>query len=352
MALLHAEHLRKSYGELVAVDGLSLDVQPREIFGLLGPNGAGKSTTMLMIAGLLSPDTGTIRLEGQRFTPDRRDLRAMLGVVPQELAVYPELTGRENLTFFGRLYGLRGGELRQRIEAVLAEVGLRERADSRVGTYSGGMKRRLNFGVGLLHRPRLLILDEPTVGVDPQSRAHLLDLIVRLKTENIGVIYASHYMDEVQAICDRVAIMDEGRILAADRLDQLLARTRSQVVLEVTPDSRPLRERLKELEDVEVTGDADAVRIVLTESRTGRLASKRPLAVHGGSAAAHGSIPGGDSIGDSGDGRHDRPGRVHHQLMHTLQWLDELGLRLCSIETRAASLEQVFLQLTGKRLRD
>ncbi|MGH7130101.1 MAG: ABC transporter ATP-binding protein, partial [Planctomycetaceae bacterium] len=165
--LLSVRDLRKSYDGIKAVDGVSFHVAAGEIFGLLGPNGAGKSTTMMIIAGLLRPDAGEIALDGETFDPRRLDLRSMLGVVPQDLALYPELTAQENLSFFGRLYGLKGAKLKDRVDGVLQRVGLTDRARDRAGTYSGGMKRRLNFAIGLLHRPRLLILDEPTVGVDP-----------------------------------------------------------------------------------------------------------------------------------------------------------------------------------------
>src|SRR5215213_4145512 len=172
MAILEVRNLRKTYGDLVAVADVSFAVEPGEVFGLLGPNGAGKSTTMMSVCGLLQPDAGAILLNGQELTPDRRDLKRLLGVVPQDLAIYPDLTARQNLRFFGKLYGLSGAKLDERVNDALERTGLTGRADDASGHFSGGMKRRLNFGCGLLHEPKLLILDEPTVGVDPQSRSH------------------------------------------------------------------------------------------------------------------------------------------------------------------------------------
>jgi ABC-2 type transport system ATP-binding protein len=224
MCLLEARDLRKHYDTQLAVDGVSLRVSAGEILGLLGPNGAGKTTTMLMLAGLLTPDDGAVRIDGVATDHDGRAWRRQMGIVPQELALYPELSAVENLTFFGGLYDVVGPRLVDRIDSVLETTGLTEHRDRPVRTYSGGMKRRLNFGVALVHEPRLLILDEPTVGVDPQSRAHLLERIRELRDRGMGVLYASHYMEEVQTLCDRVAVMDLGRIIANDTLDALLER--------------------------------------------------------------------------------------------------------------------------------
>ena len=192
MPALEALNLRKVYGEHVAVDDLSLAVEPGEILGLLGPNGAGKSTTMLMLAGLLEPTSGSVRLNGQPFTIRDRQLRNCLGVVPQDLAIYPDLTALENLRFFGEIYGLRGERLRQRCATVLEQIGLAQVAQQRAAEFSGGMQRRLNFGIAVLHEPAVLMLDEPTVGVDPQSRVHLLDGIRALAAGGTAILYASH----------------------------------------------------------------------------------------------------------------------------------------------------------------
>ena len=197
MSLLEVNRLKKSFGTHLAVDEVSFTVGNGEILGLLGPNGAGKSTTIMMLAGLIEPDSGNIVLDGHTLSHSDRKSRQQMGIVPQDLAIYPNLTARENLRFFGGLYGLTGSDLRSRITEVLSQTGLADRQNDLTCEYSGGMKRRLNFGVALLHRPRLLILDEPTVGVDPQSRAHLLDCVRQLASGGMSVIYCSHYMEEV-----------------------------------------------------------------------------------------------------------------------------------------------------------
>jgi linearmycin/streptolysin S transport system ATP-binding protein len=252
MSFLEITRLRKTFGRLVAVDDVSFCVESNETFGLLGPNGAGKSTTMMMLAGLIQPDSGGMRLDGRELAPGDRLARRPMGVVPQDLAIYPRLTARENLTFFGRLYGLRGAKLKQRTGDILQLIGLTDRANSVTETFSGGMKRRLNFGVALLHEPRLLILDEPTVGVDPQSRAYLLQCVKDLCAGGVCVIYCSHYMEEVQELCNRVAIIDHGRVLACDRIDRLLGRVNSEVRLHVTGIAPAALARLNERPGVEI----------------------------------------------------------------------------------------------------
>ncbi len=222
--VLEARDLTKAYGEVQAVGGLSFRVGRGEIFGLLGPNGAGKTTTISMLTGLIEPDGGEIQVLGRRFTPRTRNLKARIGFVPQELALYPKLSARDNLSFFGRIYGLGGARLRERIESVLEMVGLLERAGDPVDTYSGGMKRRLNIAAGLIHEPEILFLDEPTVGVDPQSRNAILEGVESLKERGMTVIYTTHYMEEAQRLCDRVAIVDEGKIVALDSPEELIRR--------------------------------------------------------------------------------------------------------------------------------
>ncbi|MFI6296461.1 ABC transporter ATP-binding protein [Nonomuraea sp. NPDC050790] len=204
MAVLTVAGLRKSYHELVAVDGLGFAVQEGETYGLLGPNGAGKSTAISMIVGVLAPDAGSVSAPP----------KARVGYVPQELAVYPDLSGRENLRFFAGMYGLRRAEAKARTAEVLHLVGLSDRADEAVGKYSGGMQRRLNIAVGLLNHPSLLVLDEPTAGVDPQSRNAILESVHRMTGEGLAVLYTTHYMEEAERLCDRVGIIDHGRLLA------------------------------------------------------------------------------------------------------------------------------------------
>lgn len=220
--MLKLDSLVKRFGAVTAVDGLSLEVSRAEVFGLLGPNGAGKSTTIGMCVGVIAPDLGRVTLDGVGPPTDPR-VRASLGVAPQALAVYDDLSGWENIEFFGRLYGLRGRELKARVGAVLDIVGLTPRAKDRVQGYSGGMKRRLNLAAALVHRPPMLLLDEPTAGVDPQSRNNILDLVRTLAQQGITIVYTTHYMEEASRLCDRVAIMDHGRILAIGTVPQLVA---------------------------------------------------------------------------------------------------------------------------------
>ena len=314
MPLLVVEHLRKTYDDLVAVDDVSLSVEPGEVFGLLGPNGAGKSTTMSMIAGLVQPDQGEIRINASLNGHAVTDRRLLLGVVPQDLAVYPDLTVRENLHFFGSLYGIEKQELQRRIDEALHRVGLTDRQTSLTHTLSGGMKRRLNFAVALLHAPKLLIHDEPTVGVDPQSRAHLLDCVRDLSASGMAVIYASHYMEEVQAICRRVAILDHGKVLANDTLDELLNRVGSRVEIVLERRESSLAQELQG--QARYVDDQTAPRLLLTS--------------------------------DAGDGREP----VAARLARILQLLTDRGIPVRSVETQSANLERLFLDLTGRQLRD
>jgi ABC-2 type transport system ATP-binding protein len=234
--MLALRDLHKSYGQTVAVDGLSLEIRRAEVFGLLGPNGAGKSTTINMAVGLTRPDSGTVIVDGQG-PPTDPGVRALIGVAPQSLAVYDELTGTENLRFFGKLYGLAGRALAGRVEALLALVGLGDRAGHRVKTYSGGMKRRLNLAAALVHDPPLLMLDEPTAGVDPQSRSAIFDIVRSLRQQGRTVVYTTHYMEEAQRLCDRVAIIDRGRVLALDTVDALISAHGGKSALTVQRDS-------------------------------------------------------------------------------------------------------------------
>ena len=315
--LLEVANLSKSFGDLQAVDDVSFHVDAGEVFGLLGPNGAGKSTTMMMICGLLTADAGSVHIDGQTLTANSFDLRAVLGVVPQDLSIYPELTARENLDFFGRLYGLKGRPLKERIDDALERTGLTARAGDLAGNYSGGMKRRLNFGVALLHSPRLLILDEPTVGVDPQSRSHLLDCIRQLNSEGVAVIYASHYMEEVQTICHRVAIIDHGKMIANDTLDTLLGQMSSELLFRIASPSAEIRRQIEQLAEIRESATADEPTTIVVSR--GQHANEHTLSV---------------------------------TLTRILQLLDEGKVHLHAVETQEPNLERLFLKLTGKRLRD
>lgn len=212
--MLTIKNLKKSYGSLTAVDHINLEIMQGEIFGLLGPNGAGKSTTISSIATLLKADEGEILMDGAPIEKDLNGFKKRIGIVPQDIALYPMLTGLENLKFWGSTYGLKGKKLMARIDVVSEIIGISERLSSKVETYSGGMKRRLNIGAALLHEPDLLIMDEPTVGIDPQSRNHILEAVKRLNKDGMTIIYTSHYMEEVEFLCDRLAIIDHGKIIA------------------------------------------------------------------------------------------------------------------------------------------
>jgi ABC-2 type transport system ATP-binding protein len=239
--VLEAVGLKKRYGQRWAVDGLSFTARAGEALGFLGPNGAGKSTTVGMLAGLIVPDEGEVRLEGASLKGDEDPRKALLGLVPQDLALVEELSARENLRLFGALYGLRGAALEMAVDRSLDWVGLRDRAKEPPAAYSGGMKRRLNLGAALLHEPSILLLDEPTVGVDPQSRNALFDAFEALKAAGKTLIYTTHYMEEVERLCDRVVIIDHGRLIAEDTVAGLTRRPGAGPVLKVTldqPDAR------------------------------------------------------------------------------------------------------------------
>jgi ABC-2 type transport system ATP-binding protein len=221
--MLDIQHLRKSFGPLVAADDVSFSVRRGQLVGLLGPNGAGKTTTVSMIAGLVKPEHGDVLIEGTRLTGDTDPKKRRIGLVPQDLALYDELTARANLRFFGALYGLSGETLDTAITDALDLVGLADRAGDRVSTYSGGMKRRLNLAAGVLHDPDILLLDEPTVGVDPQSRNAIFENLEVLKRRGKALLYTTHYMEEVERLADRIIVMDRGKVIAADTLEGLLA---------------------------------------------------------------------------------------------------------------------------------
>ena len=336
-SLAEVVHLRKSYGNHLAVKDVSFKLQRGEVLGLLGPNGAGKSTTMMMLAGLLTPTSGDVLLDGRKFDGRNHDLRRMLGVVPQEYAIYQELNAIDNLMFFGKLYGLRGQVLKDRCDEVLEQIGLVESAKRPSGDYSGGMKRRLNFGVALMHKPSILILDEPTVGVDPQSRSHLLECVRRQASEGVGIVYASHYMEEIQSICHRVAIVDHGEVLVDDTIPNLIGGSASDLYLYVNKTTG-ISEALGNLVIVGPVSDGEPAVIVPGEAPpSGKHADVSSLRYGLGSLAQ------------------ESP-RISPELSWRLQTvlfkLGNLGIDVLRIETQQSNLERLFLQLTGKRLRD
>jgi ABC-2 type transport system ATP-binding protein len=307
--LLDVIDVHKRYGPIVALDRVSFHVADGEMFGLLGPNGAGKTTLLSIISGLLQATSGAVRFLDPGLPPSDANVRRAIGIVPQELAIYLELSARENLRFFGELYGLRGSELRQRVDEVLTAVGLTERADGRADSFSGGMKRRLNLGIALMHRPRLLLLDEPTVGVDPQSRNHIFEEVRRLNGAGVTVLYTSHYMEEVQALCTRVGIIDRGRLVACETLPNLLRRVRSVIRCRVVTIPPVLRERVKALPDVRVTESGGTLLEL-----------------------------------ECGD--------VQAVLPRLLAALNESQAELQGLETAEPNLERVFFDLTKTALRD
>lgn len=313
--LLEVSHLNKTFGTRQVVSDLSFQVAAGEAFGLLGPNGAGKSTTMMMVAGVLASDSGSVQLNGRPMLLTEPASRKELGVVPQELAIYGDLTARENLMFFGSLYRLRGKLLQSRVDDALEKVGLTSRADDYAETFSGGMKRRLNFAAAILHQPLLLILDEPTVGVDPQSRAHLLECVRSLQQSGTAVIYASHYMEEVESLCSRAAIVDHGKLLACDTIPDLLKGIPFEVELQLGQKSLPKGLLDQSPTTIEVTESGETVLHVAT-SNTLTEAS------------------------------------LHNEVSRVLKLLADHNVAVKSIRTLEPNLERLFLKLTGSRLRD
>ena len=296
--MIKAENLTKRFGEITAVDNISFEIHKGESFGFLGPNGAGKSTTINMLAGLLVPDKGQIFIDGAS-DPTRSHVRRMLGIVPQALALYDDLTAEENLAFFGRLYKLSGKVLKKRIDWTLDLVGLTERKGDRVKTYSGGMQRRLNLACGLVHDPQVLLLDEPTVGVDPQSRNLIFEKVSQLKEEGRTVLYTTHYMEEAERLCDRVAIIDNGRVLAVDTVENLIKNHAGPSFVHAQLASLPAPE-------TELPGTLDG--------RNLRVETTNP--------------------------------------MDTIVQLSSTGYEFVTIRIERPNLETVFLNLTGRKLRD
>ncbi|WP_370324092.1 ABC transporter ATP-binding protein [Euzebya sp.] len=309
---LAVDDLVRRFGDLTAVDGVTFHIAPGEAYGLLGPNGAGKTTTISMAMGLLEPDAGTVEVAGVDMATEPMRAKRQVGYVPQEIALYPDLTARENLDFVARLHGLDASTRRARIGEALDLVGLADRADERIDTYSGGMQRRINIAAGLLHHPSLLILDEPTVGVDPQSRNAILEGVAELSRTGMSILYTSHYMEEVERLCDRVGIVDGGRLIAEGTQRELVSRVGStdRVELAVDGDAELIAKRIGGLDTViEATAEHDdgawTVRVLTADAR-------RHLATI--VAAAEG--------------------------------------RVIGVEIVEPDLESVFLSLTGRGLRD
>ena len=310
-SVLSCTGLRKRFGDVQAVNGISFRIAAGETYGLLGPNGAGKTTTISIVCGLLEPDAGAVEVAGAPMTTRSVAAKAAIGYVPQDLAIYPDLSAAENLRFFARLYGIPSAQARERVAEVLEVVGLADRGDDQAQTYSGGMKRRLNIGIGLLHRPRLLVLDEPTVGVDPQSRNAILESVERLAGEGMAVLYTTHYMEEAERLCDRIGIVDLGELEAEG--------TRAELVALVGHHDRVL---------LQGVGDLDAGAHACAELEAVRAASVRDGAI--------------ELIVDN----------AREVLVELLQTAAAAGVAVGGVEMDEPDLEAVFLHLTGKALRD
>ncbi len=311
MKILEVQKIYKRFKDITAVDNVSFDMNEGEIFGLLGPNGAGKSTSINIISGLITHYEGDVIVEGKKMNGNSAQVKQMLGVVPQDIAVYKELTPEENLSFFGGLYGLRGKELKEAVDRTLEFIGLTDVRKKRVKQFSGGMMRRLNIGCGMVHRPKLIIMDEPTVGIDPQSRNHILEAIHQANREGTSVLYTTHYMEEAQELCDRIAIMDQGKIIANGSLEELQA---------IIVDSNFLELRLQEGEAI----DQDSLS----------------------------QVPGVKKINQERTLIQIESDRTIDNLNQIISWFSERKLTIHEIETKKPDLEDIFLALTGKQLRD
>ncbi|MBN2388803.1 MAG: ATP-binding cassette domain-containing protein [Anaerolineales bacterium] len=311
--ILQVHELAKQYGDFTAVKGVSFEIGEGEIFSLLGPNGAGKTTTISMLACLLQPSAGEASIAGHSVRREPQAVKRLIGVIPQDIALYPSLSARENLHFWGQLYGLRGKERGQRVEDVLELVGLRERAQDRIEKYSGGMKRRINIAAGLLHRPKIVFMDEPTVGIDPQSRRAILDMVKAFNQQGMAVLYTTHYMEEAEELSDRVGIIDHGELIAAGTQRELTERIGSTETLvlhiDESQDANQLAHALEDLPGVIQSTVTDHQVSLVTPS------AREVLAGAFGRAEA-------------------------------------LGTRVRSIDIQEPNLEAVFLQVTGRALRD
>jgi ABC-2 type transport system ATP-binding protein len=311
MKAIEVQNLHKAFGETKAVAGVSFNVEQGEIFSLLGPNGAGKTTTLSMLSCLLRPDDGDAVVLGHSINKDSMGVKSVLGVVPQEIALYEDLSARENLTFWGKMYGLRGEPLKKRVDEVLEIIGLADRAKERIKKYSGGMKRRVNIGVALLHKPQILYMDEPTAGIDPQSRRSILDSVLKLKNEGTTVLYTTHYMEEAQELSDHIAIMDYGKLIATGSHAELvkIVGEADRIILTINAESAHVMEAWKKAKGVKNVSAEDGTLTVLADD------SNQVLPRLFDAAAAN-------------------------------------GVRITSVDIQEPNLEVVFLHLTGRALRD
>jgi len=308
---IQVNDLHKSFGELKAVQGVSFEVRPGEIFSLLGPNGAGKTTTISMLSCLLRPEAGDALVMGHSIKSDQMGVKSVLGVVPQEIALYEDMSARENLTFWGKMYGLRGAALKNRVNEILDVIGLADRAKEYIKKYSGGMKRRVNIGIALLHKPQVIFMDEPTVGIDPQSRRNILDSVIELKKQGTTVLYTTHNMEEAQELSDHIAIMDHGKVIANGthaELVQIIGAS-DRISVTINAESARVIEAWKAAQGVkQVTGNDGTLTILADDSN-----------------------------------------RVLPRLFEAAA---NSGVRITSVAIQEPNLETVFLHLTGRALRD
>lgn len=311
--MLQAENIKKAYGKKTIVKGISFSLRKGESFGLLGPNGAGKSTTISMISGLVPLDGGEITVGGYVIGKDTNKAKQKIGIVPQEIALYPTLTAQENLVFWGKMYGLTHGEAKKRSAEVLEYVGLTERAKDKIETFSGGMKRRINIGAALMHKPELLIMDEPTVGIDPQSRNHILETVKQLNETGMTVIYTSHYMEEVEYLCDRIGIIDQGEMIAIGTKNDLCSRLGGDTIIQMTVSGAD-------------EGFLSAVRSLAYVNDVTVNESELKIEV----------------------------AAVHHEKVVTSLLAEAAAhqTNLLSLQVQEPNLERLFLNLTGRTLRD
>ena len=311
MQAISVKNLSKSYGETKAVNDISFSVETGQVFALLGPNGAGKTTTITMLSTLLQPDTGEITIMGHNLNNAAAKAKAQLGVIPQEIALYEDLSAAENLMFWGKMYGLRGKSLKSRVEEVLEMIGLTERKNDRIGKYSGGMKRRVNIGVALLHNPKVLYMDEPTVGIDPQSRRHILDNIKSLNQAGMTVLYTTHYMEEAEELADQIAIMDQGKIIAQGSKAELVKTIGEyeRLTIQIDSPNETVLGTWKKLPGVQkISGENGSLHVIVDDSNL-----------------------------------------ILPRLFETAA---EKKTRITAVDIQEPNLEAVFLHLTGKALRD
>ncbi len=311
MTAIEVKNLHKAFGDNKAVAGVSFNIEQGEIFSLLGPNGAGKTTTISMLSCLLRPDEGDALILGHSIKNDQMGVKSVLGVVPQDIALYEDLSARENLNFWGKMYGLRGAALKKRVDEVLEIIGLTDRAKEFVKKYSGGMKRRVNIGVALLHKPKVIYMDEPTVGIDPQSRRNILDSVVALKKQGMTVLYTTHYMEEAQELSDHVAIMDHGKVIAAGTNEELvqIVGEMDRISVTINVEAAKVLEAWKVVQGVKQVKAEDGTLTILADD------SNKVLPRLFESAASN-------------------------------------GVRITSVAIQEPNLETVFLHLTGRALRD